>query len=271
MATQIHVVSAERIRDELIKIFTRPQAGRGLELLAESGLLGQVLPEVAAMKGVEQPPDFHPEGDVFTHTRLMLDLLPPNPSVVLAFAVLLHDVGKPPTFERAPDRIRFNEHDRVGAELAEQILCRLRFSNDEIANIVLCVREHMRMQYVKEMRPAKVKRILARETFADELELHRIDCEASHGNLENYEFLKAKAAELPLEVVKPMPLLTGHDLLALGLKPGPIVGQILREIKELQLEERLKSPAEALAYATGRVAKLRSSPPRTHEDDGPPI
>ena len=261
MAAEIQAVSTERIREELVKIFTRPNAGDGLELLDESGLLRSVLPEVAAMKGVEQPPDFHPEGDVFTHTRLMLDLLPPNPGVVLGFAVLLHDVGKPRTFERAPDRIRFNEHDRVGAEVAEQILRQLRFSNEEIARIVVCVREHMRMQHVKEMRPAKVKRILARETFADELELHRIDCAASHRNMENYEFLKAKAAELPLEVVKPAPLLTGRDLLAIGLKPGRMIGLILREVQELQLEERLKSSEEALVYAKRRVAELTSSPP----------
>jgi poly(A) polymerase len=263
MAGQIQVVSAERIREELIKILTRSNAGRGLELMDQSGVLPEVLPEVAAMKGVEQPPEFHPEGDVFTHTKLMLDLMseaarpavaPYHDPVVLAFAVLLHDVGKPPTFERAPDRIRFNEHDRVGAEIAEKILRRLRFPNDEIEKIVLCVREHMRFQYVKEMRPAKLKRILARETFADELELHRIDCEASHRNLENYDFLKAKAAELPAEVVKPAPLLTGHDLLALGLKPGPRVGKILREVEELQLEERLRSREEALAYARQQLA-----------------
>jgi putative nucleotidyltransferase with HDIG domain len=271
MSEKIQVVSAERIREELVKIFTRPNPGQGLELLFESGLLEQVLPEIAAMKGVEQPPDFHPEGDVFAHTRLMLDLLPPNPGVVLSFAVLLHDVGKPPTFERAPDRIRFNEHDRVGAELAEQILRRLRFSNDEIAKIVVCVREHMRMQFVKEMRPAKVKRILARNTFADELELHRIDCEASHRNLENYEFLKAKSAELPPAVVKPAPLLTGHDLLAVGLKPSPLVGRILREIEELQLEERLKSREEALAYAKHRVTELASPGPDSRGDAGRPI
>ena len=261
MAAQINVVSAERIRDELIKIFTRPNAGRGLELLDASGLLGEILPEVAGMKGVEQPPEFHPEGDVFVHTKLMLDALPAEPGVVLAFAVLLHDVGKPPTFERAPDRIRFNEHDRVGAEMAETILRRLRFPNDVIAKIALCVREHMRFQHVQEMRPAKLKRILARETFPDELELHRIDCAASHRNLENYEFLKAKATELPPEVIKPQPLLTGHDLLALGLKPGPMVGQILREVEEMQLEERLKSTAEALAYAQWRIAELGSGRP----------
>ena len=254
MAAQIDAVSAERVREELIKIFTRPNAGRGLELLNESGLLQVILPEVAAMKNIEQPPEFHPEGDVFAHTKLMLDGLPPNPSVVLAFAVLLHDVGKPPTFERAPDRIRFNEHDRVGAELTEQILRRLRFPNGQTEQIKLCVAEHMRLQHVQEMRQAKLKRILARETFADELELHRIDCLASHRNLENYEFLKAKAAELPPEVIRPTPLLTGRDLLALGLKPGPLIGQILREAEELQLEEHLKSREDALAWARQRAA-----------------
>jgi poly(A) polymerase len=256
LAAQIEVVSAERIRDELIKIFTRPNAGRGLELLDTSGLLKEILPEIVAMKGVEQPPEFHPEGDVFAHTKLMLDALPPTPSEVLAFAVLLHDVGKPPTFERATDRIRFSEHDRIGAAMTEAVLRRLRFPNNLIEQIVHCVAEHMRFQYVQQMRPAKLKRILARETFADELELHRIDCESSHRNLENYEFLKIKAAELPLEVIKPQPLLTGHDLLTLGLMPGPKVGQILREVEELQLEERLKSRAEALAYAHKRVAEL---------------
>ena len=260
MAAEIQVVSAERIRDELIKVLTRPHAGRGLELLEASGLLREILPEIAAMKGVEQPPEFHPEGDVFTHTALMLDRLPPNPSVVLAFAVLLHDVGKPPTFERAPDRIRFSEHDRVGAEMAENILRRLRFSNDQIEKIVICVREHMRFQFVKEMRAAKLKRILARETFPDELELHRIDCASSHRNLENYEFLKTKVAEMPPEVVKPAPLLTGHDLLALGLKPGPAVGRILREAEELQLEERLQSREDALAFAKSRVTVAQTPP-----------
>ena len=256
MAGQINGVSAERIREELIKILTRPHAGRGLELLETSGLLREILPEVAAMKGVEQPSEFHPEGDVFTHTKLMLEALPSNPSVVLAFAALLHDVGKPPTFERAIDRIRFNEHDRIGAEMAENILRRMRFPNEQIEKIVVCVAEHMRFQYVQQMRPAKLKRILARETFPDELELHRIDCESSHRNLDNYEFLKTKVAELPPEVIRPQPLLTGHDLLALGLKPGPKVGQILREAAELQLEERLKSRAEALAYARQRAGEL---------------
>ena len=262
MAVQINVVSAERTRDELVKVFTRTNAGRGLVLLEESGLLGHILPEVAAMKGVEQPPAFHPEGDVFQHTKLMLDLMaemaPQEPSssidrTVLAFAVLLHDVGKPPTFERAPDRVRFNEHDKVGAELAEIILRRLRFPNDVIERVCICIGEHMRIRNVQTMRPAKLKRILARQTFAEELELHRLDCLASHGDVANYEFLRTKAAELPPEVLKPAPLVTGHDLLALGFKQGPLLGHVLRELEELQLEERLQSRNEALAYARQRL------------------
>jgi len=254
MAEEIRVVSAERIRDELIKIFTRPHAGRGLELLDATGLLAVILPEVAAMKGVEQPPEFHPEGDVFTHVKLMLDQMPLG-DPILAFAVLLHDVGKPVTMTRT-DRIRFNEHDKVGATMAETILRRLRFSNEQIAQIALCVAEHMRFQHVREMRPAKRKRLLARPTFPVELELHRLDCAASHGKFDNYEFLKTQAASLPPEVVKPQPLVTGDDLLALGLKPGPLVGQILQEIREQQLDDRLHSRAAALAYARKRAAAL---------------
>jgi len=268
MAGQIQVVSAERIRDELIKIFTRPHAGTGLELLDATGLLPAVLPEVAAMKGVEQPAEFHPEGDVFTHTRLMLDDLPAEPGVVLTFAVLLHDVGKPPTFVRAPDRIRFNDHDVAGQALAEQILRRLRFSNDQIEQITLCVGGHMRFQHVQSMRQSKLKRLLARPTFPVELELHRIDCLASHGKLDNYDFLKATAAALPVDVIKPVPLVTGHDLLALGFTPGPMVGEVLREVAELQLEEQLQSPAAALDYARQRLAGAPSSiPPAPAETD----
>jgi len=252
MAPQISVVSAERIREELIKIFTRPHAGRGLELLDVSGLLGVILPEAAAMKGVEQPPAFHPEGDVFTHVKLMLDALPADPGVTLAFAVLLHDVGKPPTFTVA-DRIRFNEHDKIGAEMTEAILRRLRFSNDEIARIVLCVAEHMRFRHVQEMRPAKLKRLLARDTFAAELELHRLDCVSSHGSTENVDFLLQKKSELPPAVIKPAPLVTGHDLVAVGFRPGPRLGAVLREISEQQLDDRLTTREAALAYARSRL------------------
>jgi len=268
MAGEIQVVSAERIRDELNKIFTRPHAGTGLELLNATGLLSAVLPEVAALKGVEQPAEYHPEGDVFTHTRMMLDALPAEPGLMLAWAVLLHDVGKPPTFVRAPDRIRFNDHDAVGQVMAEEILRRLRFSNDEIEQIALCVGGHMRFQHVQSMRQAKLKRLLARPTFPVELELHRLDCLASHGKLDNYDFLKATAAAMPAEVIKPAPLVTGHDLLALGFTPGLLVGEVLKEVAELQLEEQLQSPAAALEYARQRLAgAMPSIPPAPSETD----
>jgi len=263
MAGEIKVVSAERIRDELIKIFTRAHAGAGLELLDTTGLLAEVLPEVSTMKGVEQPAEYHPEGDVFAHTRLMLESLPAEPGMVLAFAVLLHDVGKPSTFVRAPDRIRFNDHDIAGQALAEEILRRLRFSNDQIEQIALCVGGHMRFQHVQSMRPAKLKRLLARPTFPVELELHRMDCLASHGKLDNYDFLKAKVIELPAAVIKPAPLVTGHDLMALGFTPGPLMGTVLREIEELQLEERFQSQAEALAYAKQRLGGASPLAPTT--------
>jgi len=261
MASQIQGVSAERIRDELIKIFTRPHAGQGLALLAETGLLREVLPEVAALQGVEQPAEFHPEGDVFTHTRMMLDDLPAAPGIVLAFAVLLHDVGKPSTFVRAPDRIRFNDHDIVGQAMAEQILRRLRFSNEQIEQIALCVGGHMRFQHVQSMRPAKLKRLLARPTFSVEMELHRIDCRASHGKLDNFVFLKTKAAELPAEVIRPVPLVTGHDLLAVGFTPGRLLGAVLAEVAELQLEDQLQSRAAALDYARQRLAGAPAATP----------
>ncbi|MBI5821093.1 MAG: CCA tRNA nucleotidyltransferase [Verrucomicrobia bacterium] len=253
MAPQIAVVSAERIRDELIKIFTRPNAGRGLRLLDSSGLLGVVLPEVTAMKGCEQPPQFHPEGDVFVHTCLMMDGLR-EASLTLAFATLLHDVGKPPAFQRAPDRIRFNEHDVIGGRMTETILRRLRFPNDSIGQIVACVENHMVFRNAPAMRKAKLKRLLARPTFAEELELHRLDCLASHADLTNYDFLKNVVLEIPPQVAAPPPLITGDDLLAMGMKPGPEMGALLREARELQLEEKLHTPDEALAWARQRLA-----------------
>ena len=259
MAAQIGQVSAERIRDELIKMFTGPNAGRGLQLLDDSGLLHEILPEVEAMKNVAQPPQFHPEGDVFVHTKLMMDELR-EPSAVLAFACLLHDVGKPPTFrvstERdGSERIRFNEHDQVGVEIADRILRRLRFSNDERERILACIENHMTFKDVTKMRRSTLRRLLARSTFAEELELHRIDCQSSHRDLSNHEFLKAKQAEFASVPPKPPPLITGNDLIALGLPPGPAMGTLLREIEELQLEDRLRSREEALAYARERIPK----------------
>ncbi len=246
LASEIKKVAPERIREELAKILTRPGAGRGLELLSESGLLREILPEVEAMKGVEQPKEFHPEGDVFVHTRLMLDQLD-HPSITLAFACLLHDVGKPPTFQVA-DRIRFNEHAEVGARMAEAILERLRFSNEEKEKVVACVQNHMRFKEVQRMREGKLKRLLQDPTFPEQMELHRIDCASSHGNLGNWEFLKQKLQEYREEDIRPKPFLTGGDLLALGFKEGPLLGKILNEVNDRQLEGELKSKNEALSW-----------------------
>lgn len=266
-APQIRQVSAERVRDELLKLLTRPGAARGLDLLADSGLLEVILPEVAAMRGVPQPVEFHPEGDVFTHVRLMLELMAghggevrPAVNPVLALAVLFHDVGKPRTVEHGADRIRFPEHDRVGAEMTAEIMSRLRFSNRMRDDVVLCVAEHMRFQHVQQMRPAKLQRLLARATFPVELELHRLDCLASHGNLQNHEFLRRKAAERASAPAPVKPWLTGHDVLAAGITKGPLVGRILEEAEELQLEGRLPSREEALAWLRARVASLSGSP-----------
>lgn len=259
MAANIREVSAERIRDELIKIFTGARAGRGLELLDASGLLREILPEVHSMKGVAQPPQFHPEGDVFTHTRLMLDALR-DPSAVLAFSCLLHDVGKPPTYNLSTEkdgseRIRFNEHDQVGTEMADTILRRLRFSNEDREAILACVSNHMVFKDVAKMRRSTLRRLLARPTIGEEIELHRIDCESSHRDLTNYELLKAKQAEFAAIPPKPPPLIRGHDLMALGMKAGPDLGAMLREVEEQQLEDKLRSRDEAIEYARRRLQK----------------
>lgn len=255
LAPTIGGVSQERIRDELIKLLTRPHAGRGLELLSESGLLKQILPEIEAMKGVAQPKEFHPEGDVFVHTKLMLDQLE-HSSVVLAFACLLHDVGKPPTFEVA-DRIRFNLHAKVGAEMADQMLTRLRFPNDQKEKICTLVQNHMRFMDVQRMREGKLKMMLQAPTFLEELEMHRIDCLACHGNLNNWHFLKKKLSEYSEDELRPKPLVNGHDLMAIGIAQGPPLGQFLKELWELQLEGSLRTKEEALAW----VQKQRLPPP----------
>ena len=254
LVPEIHQVSAERIREELIKTFTRTGAGRGLQLLSESGLLKEILPEVEAMKGVEQPPEFHPEGDVFIHTQMLMERLE-NPSPILAFAALLHDVGKPPTFQIREGRIRFYEHARIGADMTRQILKRLRFSNDEIEAIYACVDNHMKFANVKEMREGKLKRFMSTETFPTELELHRIDCQSSHGLLDNYRFLNEKILEFKKEELKPKPLLRGDDLLELGMKPGPAMKPILEEAYELQLENRIRTKEEARSWALKKIKK----------------
>lgn len=249
MAPQITVVSAERLRDELVKIFTHLSRVRGFDLLDASGLLEILLPEVTRMKGCEQPPDFHPEGDVFVHTRLMLSLLPPEVSVPLVFSVLLHDTGKPATFRRdETGRIRFNGHESVSAEITTAIFERLRFSNSETDATVVGVKNHMSFKDVKNMRVATLKRFLARPTIEDEMELHRVDCLGSHGLLDNHEFLRAKQVEFSNAPLIPPPLITGRDLIANGYKPGPLFKRILEAVEAMQLEGTVTTPAEALAW-----------------------
>jgi poly(A) polymerase len=252
LAAQITQVSPERIREELTKLLTEGAARRGFELLDETGLLAFVLPDIARMKGVEQPPQFHPEGDVWIHTRMLLEKLPPHCSPALAWGVLLHDVGKPPTFTPATGpgtRIRFNGHEEVGARMAENICRELRFSNENTEQIESLVANHMRFKDVKEMRPATLKRFVRLPHFDEHLELHRLDCLASHGSLENYTFVQQFLMETPPEKVYPPKLVTGDDLKGMGLKPGPRFREILLAVEEAQLEGRLQDRESALEFA----------------------
>jgi poly(A) polymerase len=255
-APEITAVSAERIRDELVKIFTHPSRVRGFDLLDQSGLLAILLPEVEALKGCEQPPDFHPEGDVFVHTRLMLSLLPERVSTPLVFSVLFHDIGKPPTFLiDETGRIRFNGHESISASMTEKIFSRLRFSNAETEATVVGVKNHMAFKDVQNMRIATLKRFLARPTIDDELELHRVDCQGSHGLLDNYDFLLRKREEFSNEPLIPPPLITGRDLIAAGLKPGPPFKKLLDSAQALQLEGGLKTRDDALAWLKEELAR----------------
>jgi poly(A) polymerase len=249
-AASITEISAERIRDELVKILVSPNRLHGFDLLDRSGLLKSILPEIEPMKGCAQPEQFHPEGDVFQHTRLMLELLPAaEVSVPLVFSVLFHDVGKPPTASvDETGRIRFNGHDRVGAEITERIMERLRFSRAEIDATVEMVRQHMVFKDVPRMRVAKLKRFMARPTFNEEMELHRVDCASSHRMMENYEFLLQKQEEFANEPIIPPPLVRGDDLIAMGLKPSPQFGEILEAVQTRQLEGNLKTREEALEW-----------------------
>jgi len=255
-AASINEISAERIRDELMRIFLWPSRTRGWDLLDSSGLMRAVLPEIEGMKGCKQPEQFHPEGDVFEHTRLMLQFLPEKVSVPLVFSVLLHDVAKPRTATvDETGRIRFSGHDRIGAEMTEEIMRRLRFSGAEIDATVEMVRQHMVFKDVPKMREAKLKRFMARPTFDDELELHRVDCEGSHRMLDNYEFLLRKREEFASEPIIPPPLVRGDDLIALGLKPGPRFGEILEAVETRQLEGNLRTREEALEWVQREYAQ----------------
>ena len=247
LADKITVVSRERVRDELTRMLTEGHARRAFLLLDESGLLPQVLPEISAMKGVEQPPEFHPEGDVFVHTLLLLENLPYPCPATLAWGALLHDVGKPPTF-RVAERIRFDNHVEVGVKMAEEICQRLRFSNDDTAQILALVHHHMRFGHATRMKESTLKKFLRLPAFDEHLALHRADCLASHRNLSTYEFVRQKRDEIPPEKMRPSPLITGDDLIAAGHVPGPKFREILNAVEDAQLEGRLLSRDEALAF-----------------------
>jgi poly(A) polymerase len=248
LAHEIHVVSRERVRDELTKMLIEGHARRAFLLLDQSGLLKEVLPEISAMKGVAQPPEFHPEGDVFVHTLLLLDNLPSPCPPTLAWGALLHDVGKPATFRVAPDRIRFDDHVDVGVKIAEEICARLRFSNDDAKQVLALVDNHMRFGHVRRMKESTLKKFLRMHDFDEHLALHRADSLASHGNLSTYEFLREKLAEIPPEKIRPVALVTGDDLIAAGYAPGPRFREILEAVEDAQLEGRLSSHEAALDF-----------------------
>ncbi len=240
-------ISGERIREELVRILTEGGARRGLELLDECGLLVYILPEVKAFQGVQQPPEFHPEGDVWTHVLLMLENLH-DPSPELALGVLLHDVGKPPTF-RLAERIRFDEHAEVGAEMTKQRLSQMRFSSEETEHVAALVANHMKFKDVRQMRLSTLKRFLRLPRFDEHLELHRLDCLASNGYTDSYDFVQAKLAEFDLEELRPPRLIRGRDLIKAGYKPGPSFSKALEAVETAQLEGQIHSPAEAVALA----------------------
>lgn len=250
-APKIVSVSAERVRDELTKILTSPAPGRGIRLLDETGLLAHVLPEVLTLKGVEQPAQYHPEGDVYIHTLMLLDQLN-CPSAELAWGALLHDIAKPCTFERAADRIRFHGHDRIGAEMSEKILRRLAFSNESREIICSLVAEHLRFKDAFQMRVSTLKRFFKLPRFDLHMELHRIDCMASHKDLSAYAFCQSKLAEFAKEPPEPSRLVTGGDLIAMGMKPGPEFTRILREVEDAILEGAVRTREEGLEWVRKR-------------------
>jgi poly(A) polymerase len=248
LASEIGIVSRERVRDELTRMLTEGHARRAFLLLDESGLLREALPEISAMKGVQQPPQFHPEGDVFVHTLLLLENLPHHCPQALAWGALLHDVGKPATFRVAPDRIRFDGHVDVGVKMAEEICRRLRFSGDEAEQVLALVENHMRFGHATRMSESTLKKFLRMPHFDQHMALHRADSLASHGNVSTYEFVKEKLAAIPPEKMRPVPLVSGDDLIAAGHVPGPKFREILEAVEDAQLEGRLASRETALEF-----------------------
>jgi len=254
LAPQIRQVSRERVRDELTKMLTEGRARQAFSLLDETCLLPEVLPEISAMKGVEQPPQYHPEGDVFIHTLLLLDKLPQPCPPTLAWGALLHDVGKPATFRVAPDRIRFDGHVEVGIKMGEAICRRLRFSNEDTEQILALIQHHMRFGQVLLMKESTLKKFLRLPRFDEHLELHRLDCESSHGLLTAYDFARDKLNSTPPEVMRPEPLINGNDLIAAGYSPGPQFKEILSAVEDLQLEGTLSNREQALRFVHEQFA-----------------
>jgi poly(A) polymerase len=256
-ASEIELVSAERVRDELTRILTEGSAARGFELLHETGLLAQVLPEVERLRGVAQPPQFHPEGDVWVHTMLLLEKLPSGSSATLAWGALLHDIGKPATYQppnpaMPGDRIRFNGHVEVGVRIAQAILARLRFSNEDTDQIVVLVKNHMRFGDIRQMKASTLKRFLRLPKFEEHLELHRLDASSAHGDLRLYEFAREQYEAEPAEEHRPAPLLTGRELIAAGYKPSPQFKEMLTLAEDAQLEGEVTTAEQALALVRER-------------------
>jgi poly(A) polymerase len=251
-AALIAQVSSERIRDELTRMLTEGHARRAFELLHETGLLPHILPEVDKLRGVQQPPEYHPEGDVWVHTLMLLDELPPGASPTLAWGMLLHDIGKPATFQppnpaKPGDRIRFNGHVEAGIRIAEVLLKRLRFSNGDCEQIVALIKNHMRFGDILNMKQSTLKRFLRLPHFGEHLALHRADCLGSHGKLNLYDFAKQQYETAEPHEIRPALLLTGRDLIAAGYRPGPRFKSMLEQAEDAQLEGTVHSPEEALA------------------------
>jgi poly(A) polymerase len=260
LATRIHTVSRERVRNELTKMLTEGKARRAFELLDETGLLQQVLPEIVKMKCVEQPPQFHPEGDVFIHTLMLLEQLEAGAPATLAWGALLHDVGKPPTFRVAPDRIRFDGHVEVGVAMGAEVCRRFRFSNDDTHQILALIENHMRFADAPHMRASTLKRFFRLRHFEEHMALHKMDCMAAHRNLDTYQFVVERYNETPEEDVRPRPLLTGRELIAAGYAPGPLFKDMLQAAEDAQLEGVITSSEEAVALVRQRFGDGQKAP-----------
>jgi len=255
MAPKISSVSRERVREELTKMLTEGHARRAFELLDETGLLAEVLPEIAKMKGIQQPAQYHPEGDVWTHTLMLLEQIEAGAPLTLAWGALLHDVGKPATFRVAPDRIRFDGHVDVGVAIGAEICRRFRFSNDETRQILALIENHMRFADAERMKPSTLKRFFRLEEFPQHLALHKMDCMAASGNLDHWSFVRERYEAMPEEAVRPVPLLTGRELIAAGYEPGPRFKEILHAVEDAQLEGTIHTSDEAMAMVRERFGR----------------